>query len=132
MVNEFRRCAALLVAPGITISLLTGCGATPGTGSAIVRRDCGADQHPAPVVVRVDPPRPDLCFAGGVGAVVIPATVVTVFESGAYTACVGRESWSTCLDPGHRVTLDTTITDVGICPAGDWSGCLDRLPPAGR
>lgn len=129
-VNEFRRCAALLSAAGLAASLLTGCGAAPGRDSVIVRRDCGSGPPPAPVVLRAAPPRSDLCFGGGVGALIIPGTVVTVFESGGYTACVGRESSSTCLDPGHGVTLDTTITAVGICPAGDWSGCLDRLPTA--
>ncbi|MFJ9782723.1 hypothetical protein ACIRSS_24295 [Amycolatopsis sp. NPDC101161] len=130
VVNEFRRWAALVSATGLAAGLLTGCGAAPGSNSAIARSDCGSARRPAPIVLRVASPRADLCFGGGVGAVTIPGTVVTVFESGDYTACVGREASSTCLDPGHRVTLGTTITGVGICPDGDWSGCLDRLPPA--
>lgn len=130
VVNQFRRCAALLSAAGLAANLLAGCSAAPATDSAIVRRDCGSRLPPAPVVLRATPPRPDVCFGGGAGALIIPGTVVTVFDSGGYTACVGGESWSTCLNPGHRVALDATITAVGICPAGDWSGCLDRLPSA--
>ncbi|WP_143168597.1 hypothetical protein [Amycolatopsis australiensis] len=97
--NELRQCAALLLATGIAASLLTGCGATPGADSAIVRRNCDSSLRPESVALRATPPRPDLCFGGGIGAMIIPGTMVTVFESGDYTACVGREAWSTCLDP---------------------------------
>ena len=126
--------ALLLGAAGVAATMMVGCGNASegsGTGPLITQRNCDAQVRPPQVVLRAEPGRPARCFGGGVGAMRVPDAVVTMLESGGYTVCVGRDAESTCLDPGHSSTIITPITTVGICPAGEWSGCLDRLPVAG-